>query len=134
MTDEEFKDRLRDTKFVVRATDCEKLFLWEKHANTSIGSMERWKANDWRQLHDGRFVTVGWLKGSPVNICLSWNRIDGVLVMFYDAVSQVVDWGMIEDWLVSNCRQRWDNSRRVASCNAMNFHHVVEYVRNPESR
>lgn len=107
--------RLKSTDFVVEATNAEHFFLWrEFHDRT-----------EWKEGHLGYMETIGHVQGRPVCICLTWDVIDGMNVMFVDATSQLVDWEMVERWLDRHCNPKWDNSTRQARTDAMNFHHVL---------
>lgn len=85
------------------------------------------------QVNPGWALTIGELAGKPVVISLSWWRIDGVLVMFYDMVSRVVDHQMKEQWLDANCCPK-DLDGRVARTDAMNFHNVIHHVQRKRDK
>lgn len=108
---------LRDTRFCVEATSFERLKLWEEnHREVS------WE-ND-----VGVGQAVGEVDGRPVCLELSWTRIDGYLVLFWEACSEVVDSRLIERWFDENCAPTWDGGLRRARSNAMNFHLCLDAI------
>ncbi len=138
MNDKEFAKRLAETKFIVDATSHEVQMLWERHSDESNMKMSynghempRFK---WEQLNPGVSQNVGRFADMPVCISLFWYRIDGIMVMFCEPTSQVVDHRLIDEWLKNNCQPKWDAGTRVAHCNAENFHHVIHYIQDPEQR
>ncbi len=126
-------DEMLKTQFVVEATGCEVLMLWGQF---STESMTKGKDNTytWVQHYQGHMITVGEFHGFPVTIALRWFTINGVLVMFWEPISRVVDHEMIKDWLLANCAPRWDHGTRLAHTNAMNFHHVLDHIRTMNAR
>src|SRR5690348_7087555 len=92
---------MKETQFVVEATHNESHLLWEKFSTESLYKTELNKYK-WDQISPGYMVQVGEFHGFPVNISCFWFRINGVLVMFYEANSRVVDHEMIEKWLEKN--------------------------------
>lgn len=112
--------RFAETVFVVEATHAEQHFLWcEWH-----GRLE------WEQDCHGLCPTIGTFGDMPVVVCCSWSRINGRLVLFYEAVSQIVDHRLVEAWIwgrVGNLK--WDHGHRRAHCDAMNFHLCVNAIK-----
>lgn len=142
MNDMEFQKRLRETRFVVDATHDEMFMLWEKFSDEAMYKNPDFNKYRFEQMNPGLSLQVGKLAGMPVCMSLFWWKINGVQIMVVEGTSQVVDHRMIEKWLEKNCAPRWDGGTRLAHCNAANFHHVLDYVRNegklpaetPESR
>lgn len=139
---DQLKQLLAETKFVVEATSHESQSWWEKYSDEAqfvprrypdekIPATNRYK---WEQLNPGYAPTIGMFKGFPVVMHMWWFRINGVLVMFYEATSRVVDYDMIEKWLQKNCAPRWCNGSRLAHCNSSNFHHALDYIDNEDQR
>jgi hypothetical protein len=126
----------RDTVYVIEATSCEGLHLWSEWHKPGPREIKRTgpdaPANaPWEQMNPGCIITVGHLTKMPVCVGLSWARIHGQLVLFWDATSQVVDYRMIEKWLSDNVPAY----KRGDYTNAMNFHNCVhKLVRNCEQR
>jgi len=106
--------RFKDTIYLVEANSCEMLYLW-KEFNTQFY---------WEQDCSGKIIQIGELDNRPVNIEISWSKINGYRVAFWDACSQVVDYKMIEDWFL-------DNLPGVHRTDAMNFHQVIQYILRP---
>lgn len=126
MSDETAESRLAKTLFVVEATSFETQCLWAENAKDS--SCRRFTPRQWEQVNPGWLVTVGELDSRPICVSMSWSRIDGHLVMFWEATSQVVDTVQIEKWLSQHFAGKWDNGTRQATTNAMNFHHCLNAI------
>lgn len=112
-----FED-LKDTFFVVEATNFECLALWR----------EWHKAIPMKQDSMGFVETIGEVNGKPVCICLTRYNIWDKWVVFYEATSIMVDHDMIRRWLDENVLRhcpKW-NGGRIAHTDAMNFHHCVD--------
>lgn len=127
-----------DTKFIVEANHNEVTSLWCKHSKEGRPWGPRTEGNynnlDWEQIPVGWHIEVGQLAGYPVCVSFQWFRLNGVLVMAYEAVSRVVDHQIVGDWIEARCNPKWAGGTRNARTNAGNFHCVVEYVLNPERR
>lgn len=115
--------------FVVEASSFEKQALWERWAQQSARPVER--LLDWRDCGRGWLIQVGELDKRPINLLIFGATLNGKHVLFYEAVSQVVDWVQVEEWFKNHCWPRWDANTRRAHCDAMNFHHCVEVVSKP---
>lgn len=112
------EELLTTAQFVVEATSFEQRTLWE-----------RWSDRvHWEEHSRGWLETIGEVNGRPVNLVIHPARLNGCVVLFYEAVSQVVDWKQIEDWFKSHCWPKWDKDIRRAHCDAANFHHCLEVV------
>lgn len=130
MNEAEFKKRLRETKFVVDATHDEMFMLWEKFSDEAMYKHPDFNKFRFEQMNPGVSQQIGTLDKRPVCISLFWWKINGVQIMVVEGTSQVVDHAMIEKWLEKHCAPRWDGGTRLAHCNAANFHHVLDFVRN----
>lgn len=118
----EIDPRFAATEYVVEADSFGKYALWVMNS----------KDNVWEQDASGVWFQIGELGGTlqkkrPVCIECFWARINGMTVMFYHSSSQVVDHEMIEKWLEKNCYPYNANSKRRAHCDALNFHHCIQY-------
>lgn len=136
MTDDTLKLLFSDTKFVVEATHTEYFFLWKQYSNQAIHKTEA-NVYVWEQINEGISETVGhlgWFGTHPVCVSMFWARINGTLIMFYEAISRMVDHEMVRKFIASKCSPRWDKGHREAHCDAMNFHHVLEYVKHEDRR
>lgn len=113
----QYKD-LKDTFFVVEATDFELFTLWRE-----------WnKAIPIEQDCVGFVETVGKVAGRPVCVTLFRYRFWDKWVVFWEATSQLVDHKMVREWIekevLIHC-PKWDNGTRISQTNAWNFHHCV---------
>lgn len=134
MDDKELASRLAETKFVVEANSNEMQCIWEKYSNEAMFIRPGINIYKFEQLNPGVAITIGHLDNRPINLSLFWWKINGVMIMTHTIVSQVADHAKEDDWLKKNCSPRWDRGTRRAHVDAMNFHHVLEYVRDEKSR
>jgi hypothetical protein len=119
------ESRLAETIFIVEATSFEQHCLWAETSSTS--DCRRFAPRKWEQMH-GWLVTVGRLDKRPICVSMTWNRIDGQLVMFWHPTSQVVDMVQIEKWFDKHFNGKWDKGTRNARTDAMNFHHCLHAI------
>lgn len=84
----------------------------------------------WEQLNPGSVPTIGTLGKRPICLTIFWARIDGQVVMFYEATSELVDWAKIQAWLDIEYKHvpMWDNGTRKPFCDAQNFHHCLSAI------
>ena len=120
------ESRLTRTLFIVEASSFEQLCLWSEHAADSAS--RRFTPRQWEQLNPGWSVTVGNIGARPVCLSANWARIDGQLVMFWEATSEVVDYAQIKKWLSRHFNGKWDHGTRDATADAMNFHHCLAAI------
>jgi hypothetical protein len=121
--DKELAAQLKKVAFVIKATSYEQICLWEKHHNTLTLS--------WEEIAEGSVVVlkhVG-IKRRPIVICISFAKLNGYLIAFIDDTSQLVDHAVIDKYLDENCNPKWDKGNRQARTDAMNFHHVVNHIK-----
>lgn len=123
---EQIDARFKDVVFYIQATHNEVFHLWQDNEN--FVKQEKAYAVKWDQ-GSGILINVGTLDSRPVNIACMFHKLDGQLVCFYEPVSQVVDWKMIEEWFRENVRPRvWDKTR-PAFTDAANFHHCIQFIK-----
>lgn len=67
---------------------------------------------------------VGKLNDRPVVISLNSAMIDGQKILFIDATSELVDWGIVEAWLEKNLPSSARDGYRINRTDALNFHNV----------
>lgn len=124
------EEKLLEAEYAVEATDCEIHLLWSELSTDSTWKVEMRNVLRWEQDPRGFLVTVGHLHAGgeylPVNVSVTFAKINGVVVMFYHPTSRVVDWDMVDRWVNNVVMAR---TRKVQKTNAMNFHLVVAYVR-----
>lgn len=128
--------RLKKTGFIVEANSFEVMCLWRENAKDSTHPpQDALRRQTWEQIMDGWLVTVGKIGKRPVCIDVRWFKIDGVLVCFWDACSQVVDHKQIDAWFAKHFAGTYDNGTRRASTDANNFHlclHALEEIREKQ--
>lgn len=115
--------RFGQTEFVVEANGYESLSLWSDCQKEGIS---------WEQ-ENGLMIRVGEVENMPVNISVMWNVVGGMRILFWDSISRMVDYTMIEEWFDRNCCPMYDKGTRKARTNAMNFP-FVEINRKEERR
>lgn len=115
----EYEEFLRGVVGVVEATRYEKHSLWKEYAFS--------KKVTWEAGLGGPMVTIGKVDGRPVVITLMVDVIDGHRVLFVDATSQVVDWTMIDEWLLQNMPSSAyrKGSQYLNRQDPMNFYNVL---------
>jgi hypothetical protein len=111
----QIKKNIEETAFLVEASSCEHLHIW----------IQWHRCLKWEQQTLGSAPQIGWAYNSerkkmPVTVSLSWDRIEGHLVCFYNAPSMVVDHELVETWL----KKTFKNSK--GKVDAMNFHNCVQ--------
>lgn len=128
LTDED-KELFKDVVCLVEATHTEQHMLWIENFYEPRKAFEG-RVKTWTQEGMGHTITIGHLDKRPICVTMFCDWINGQRVMFYDAVSQVVDRKLVEDWLQYWTLKtiRWDNGHRWAHCDAMNFAHALEAV------
>lgn len=116
-------NRLCVTSFLVEA---DSFATTELHNNFCTGnSLCRFpKIERWENIN-GFSVTVGDLDNRPVVICLSWSILDGTIICFWEATSQVVDYQLIEDW--------FKKYYLGPKCDANNFHQCLDVIEKNKS-
>lgn len=132
--DDTWEERLKRTIFAVEATSFEQLMLWRDHAHNSPNRIPKFPVIEWEQINSGWGVTVGKLGKRPVVISVSWCKLDGFLVMFWYACSQVSDSKQVDKWFEKNFPVRYDNGHRPATCDAMNFGHCISALREAKTK
>lgn len=125
-------EQWKETKFVLEATSAEYHLLWERFSSQS--TFLPYNVVKWEQVPYGYNFKIGELNGQPIQVDCNWFRLEGFLIMRFEAISNVVDHQLVREWLQSRCKPLWDGGTRVAYTNADNFHHVLEYVRRPSRR
>lgn len=103
------------TEFWVEADGFARQALWSEW-HTKL---------NWRSEGRGTGLQIGELDSRPVMLCLIWEWLNGRLVCFYEATSQVVDHAMIEKWLEKTCNGKRTHDDRPITCDANNFHHCL---------
>lgn len=105
--------RFEKTTYIVEADSFAQLKLWEEFNQRVV----------WKQDCKGLYQQVGSFDDMPVNISCNWNILDGYHILFWEAISQVVDYRMVDkffDWVFGENFQN--------KTNAMNFAHVLQFI------
>ena|SRR5581483_3409967 len=118
--------RFKDTEYVVEADSYAMQSLWERWSTEALHKHKDFNFINWRQDSMGSCVHIGDLDKRPVVVTFFWAKLNGHLVVFWEATSEVVDYKMVEEWLGKYCNPQ-HNDRR-SRCDANNFHHVIEYI------
>lgn len=104
---------------VVEATSAEKFYLWKDYHNDT-------KRVTWKQGLSGPLVKIGELDNRPIMLSLFVDEVNGHRILFIECTSQVVDWVLIDAWLVQNIPQSAiSESGHINKQNAMNFWNVL---------
>jgi hypothetical protein len=124
---EENERNRRAAVFLVEATHYESHHLWVDYSEES--ARHGWGDNriprvPWQQITLGYSKTIGRCADMPVHVSVSFARVHGHVIAFYEAVSQVVDYRMVEKWL----KTEFPNSR--GKTNPSNFHICLQELKN----
>lgn len=112
--------------YVIEATDYERFSLWEDWAKQSAVSKSDRTLLNWGGNSSSRMVRVGVVDGRPINIQVTVEIINGAKIIFYEGISQLVDYKMIRAWVDENLLTEIDG--RPNHSNAMNFHHCIQVI------
>lgn len=120
----------QDTIFLVEASQSERHNLWVDYSTESDRPMNRECTVRWQQL-TGELATIGTYTKRPICVSISWVRINGFIVMFYEPTSELVDWRMVKKWLADEYKHvpMWDGSRSP-QCDSANFKHCINHIRD----
>lgn len=148
--DPEFKDIV----FLVKATSFEQFNIWQEYSKQSISNIEPIQDRfidilpteparklfgdlnnkvkkfaservEWEQISSGFSIKIGNVNEMPVNVSFSFAIINGKKICFYEAISRIVDYVMVEDWLIDRFQLTNDNYTRWNHVNASNFHNCI---------
>ncbi len=142
-----------DVVFFIEANSNERSILWQEWAKESITNIEplsdkfieglplkaqitlkelnnkikifNHKRVIWEQVYAGFRVTIGQVNKSPVFVSFSFAFINGKKVCFYDCTSKIVDYSMVEKWLITHFQLTHDDYTRWNHVDANNFHNCV---------
>lgn len=78
----------------------------------------------------GLFVHVGTLDGRPVNINLTKGKYKDEDIIFYEAITPLVDWELIEEWIGLAAPISAYNGEKLRKTDATNPHLVLNEVRD----
>lgn len=115
----EFRQLMSDTVAVVEATSFEQYVL---QRDLREGRQNAWKDMRAEQGMSGIMLGVGDCGGMQTCISLGYMRLDGHVIMFYEATSRIVDHGLVRIWVDANFHSS------VTRTNADNFAHAIHAV------
>lgn len=124
--------RFKDTEFIIEADDFARQALWERYSGEALEPTTR-NTIKWDQDGMGWMDTIGHVNKMPVCVTFVWAKLNGHLVVFYHACSRMVDHEMVDDYMKKYCNPTWDGGTRRAHCDASNFHHVLDHIRDCEA-
>ena len=90
------------------------------HINDKLKAISRPRV-DWEQIMSGFAITIGKVGKHPVTVSFSFSKLNGKKVCFYYCTSRVVDYTMVENWLIKHFQLTHDNYTRWNHSDAMNF-------------
>lgn len=129
--DQRTQNWIKETFYFVEADDFAKSILFKERATTSCvthlfrGNKDGYNDLDWDGFSDCRLFHIGFLDEMSVCIQMTWHKIEGKRICFYNGTSQVVDWRMIEAFIDECCE--------IAGCqktDAQNFCHATWALRD----
>lgn len=99
--------------------------LWQQHAIDSGTSVEYrggpFARAEWKQDSIGNGLQIGELDGRPICVSTLGATIAGKRVLFYECVSQLADYAMVDAWIKFY-------AEKIPHCNAMNFHNCLSRI------
>lgn len=95
----------------------------EKH-NEKIRENRRHRV-EWKEDSKGICIEIGSVDNRPVCVSFFTAKIDGKKVIFYEPVSQIVDYRMVREYLEKNFQMTHDNYTSWNHTDANNFHICV---------
>jgi len=124
------ENRLKKTMFIVEATSFEQHVFWQQYAKNSPHSRHFNYSTPvtWEQM-DGWAVQVGTLDKRPCMVTMTWIKIDGCVVMFYDQTSQVSDSVQTEKWIEKYFNPTGSDARHRAQCDSSNFARCIQAIK-----
>jgi len=117
----DFINLLQSMDFLVEASDTEQFFLWKQ----SVEEYKFCSAEQW-QSQIGRSHIITQVHGRPINIQLMPVLIKGIHIGFYDCISQLADWLIVEKFIEEHFTKKYNGSR--ATTDALNFSHALHYI------
>jgi len=115
-------------KFLIKANENEQFFLWKEHSTHSNE-----KGMEWNKVGASEAFVIDTIDGKPIAVCVTFVKLDDVLVAFYDSSSRLVDWDIITSWFKEVFKGKWGNDK-PAVCGYQNFKDCVKFVKNKSSR
>ena len=101
------KERYKKADIIVAATSFERKFIRGELNRSSLM---------WSEDSKQDFIQVGTVDECPVNIVLTFARINGRKVVFFYPVSEVVDYRLIKKWFDENVDGMENKEIHEAEC------------------
>lgn len=117
----------KDVAYLVQASHEEYGAFWQHFSHESPHRIYPSVCVQWQEISMGGSRCVGHIAKRPVWVEYSYAILDGKKVLFYDGMSELVDWKMIERW-ISHCIDKYMGGGRPHS-NAANFHNCLGFIR-----
>jgi len=120
-----------DVFFLVECSSESYHALWGQFSDQSDRAITG-NPVEWEELGISHSLEIGKVgdEGRPVMLHLRYAWVEGRLIGFWHMHSAVQDFTMAEAFLKKHFTKKWDHANRAATCDASNFHHCLEAVRN----
>lgn len=105
---------LEEVDYVLEATSEEFFLLWKVHHD---------KVEYWNHLSVCHIVQIGSVDSRPICMTYGYAIINDRKILMWELTSELADYKMADKWLKKNCQAY----RKNKSCNASNFHHILNY-------
>ncbi len=120
--DNDYSELFKDVFYIILATHNEHFHLWEKLSKESVHHYRGFPMIEWKQVYQGQSVTIGKLDNRPIVLSIDYGYLNGKKILFYDAISQVVDLKMVDEWIEKH-------SNGIPHCDAANYHNCLNSIR-----
>jgi hypothetical protein len=119
------EDQKYRCEFAVEATDFEVKVLRSRFRKR----IKSWKENDGGSgMALGSCANVGSIKGRPIIIGFWFVHLDGHRVCFYNPISELQDFALINKWLDEKCLPPLGKGEVVRRCNAGSFRQCLNML------
>jgi hypothetical protein len=118
------EEKFKETIFFVEANSYEQLAIYRELKDD--------KDHVYEQDPSGIYRTIGCINGDstmPVCVSFTFGYLDGYRYCYYDATSRYVDHTMVEEYIETTYPRTYDNGRRRAMTDGMNFGHIYSAIR-----
>lgn len=116
MFNNKLDERFRDVVAIIEATSTEQFFLWKEFN----------KIVPWEHDQRGYSININTsylisLTKRPINLCFAFIKIAGKRIVFWEPISELVDYFVIDEWIK-------ENLPNVCNENAINFHNALAEI------
>lgn len=130
-----FMERLAQTVYIVEASNFEQHILWSEFSKEgevfTQTPLRKRPRETWEQITPGEGCTFGERDGQNMMVMFSWVKLNGQLIAFYNATSQLVDYAILEEWLNHHMPHLYPaegHESRHHYTDAQNFHQALHHV------